>query len=261
VRIEFITQDDPIYILPLFEEFFRHYSQVCKVEGIACCRTMGNRPRRQLLLELKQLYGVTGLMRLLSRVAVGRIVGMWPMGRNAGRYFSLSQLCRAYDVPYQTIDNPNAADFVAAVKKRNCDVIVSVACPYILKKAFLEIPRLGCINIHHAPLPRYKGMMPTFWQMYHGEQSVGLTVHYMAEKVDEGAALLQEELKINSEETLDTVIRRSKRHAAHALASVLQRIASGSCTTIPLNSERGSYFTFPTRTEICEFQQRGLRAI
>jgi methionyl-tRNA formyltransferase len=261
VRVEFLTQEDPIYVLTLFEEFFREYGGAWEVARISCCRTMGNRPRRQLLRELAQLYGPLGLTRLVSRAALSRLLGPLPLDRGAKHYFSLPQLCRAYNVEYQSIGNPNSPEFIRSVEERHCDLIVSVACPYILKKQLLGLPPLGCINIHHAPLPRYKGMMPTFWQMYHGENRVGLTIHTMDEKLDEGVALLQEELEIEPGETLDHLIRRSKRHAAHCLAGVLRNIASNSVTTRPLDREPGSRFTFPTFQEIREFQQRGLRAI
>ena len=261
MRIEFLTQEDPIYILPLFEEFLRGNQDTCEVVRISCCRVMGNRSRWRLLGELAHLYGWFGLLRLVLRLAMSRVLGMIPLGRGARRYFSLSQLCRAYGIHYQSIGNPNSAEFVKEVEERQCDLIVSVACPYILKERLLGVPPLGCINIHHAPLPRYKGMMPTFWQMYYGEDSVGLTIHSMSEKIDEGSALLQEELPIEPGETLDDLIRRSKRHAAHCLAKVLRDIASDNVTTRPLNEEPGSYFTFPTLTQIREFHRRGLRAI
>jgi methionyl-tRNA formyltransferase len=261
MRIEFLTQEDPIYVFPLFEEFLRHYAGEWEVTRVSCCQTMASQPRLKLLRGLAQLYGPFGLARLLSRVAVSRLAGLIPLGRAARRYFSLPQLCRAYGIEYRAIGNPNSPDFLQEVEKRRTDLIVSVACPYILKKRLLHLPPLGCINIHHAPLPRYKGMMPTFWQMYHGETRVGLTVHSMAEKLDEGNALLQEELAIEPGETLDHLIRRSKRHAAHCLASVLRGIASDSVTERPLSRESGSYFTFPTFAEIREFQRRGLRAI
>ena len=228
MRIEFLTQEDPIYILPLFEEFLRHYGGEWEVTRISCCRTMGSRPRIQLLRELAQLYGMWGLARLVSRVAASRMLGMIPLRTGAARYFSLAQLCRACGIECRSIGNPNSPDFVKEVEQRGADLLVSVACPYILKKRLLEVPPLGCINIHHAPLPRYKGMMPTFWQMYHGESSVGLTIHWMTEKLDEGGALLQDKLEIEPGETLDHLIRRSKRHAAHCLAKVLRDIASES---------------------------------
>ena len=261
MRIEFLTQEDPIYILPLLEEFIREYAGEWDVVRISCCRVMGNRSRTKLVRELSQLYGVFGLARLVSRVALSRILGILPLGKGARRYFSLGQLCRAYNIERRSIANPNSPEFVKEVAERGCDLIVSVACPHILKAQLLELPRLGCINIHHAPLPRYKGMMPTFWQMFNGERKVGLTIHYMSEKVDEGAALLQETLNIDHGETLDTVIRRSKRHAAHCLARVLRSIDRNTASTRPLNREKGSYFTFPTLAEIREFQKRGLRAI
>jgi methionyl-tRNA formyltransferase len=261
MRIEFLTVADPIYILPLFDEFFRHYGDQWDVARISCCRTMGNRPRLKLARELIELYGPVGFARLSARLASARVMGLVPLGRGARRYYSLSQLAKAYGIECRAIGNPNAPEFVAEVEGRRCDLIVSVACPYILKARLLNLPRLGCINIHHAPLPRYKGMMPTFWQMYHGEATAGLTIHTMSEKIDEGAALLQEELPIEPGETLDHLIRRSKRHAAHCLARVLRDIAGNSVSKKPLDREAGSYFTFPTFDQIREFQRRGLRAI
>jgi len=211
--------------------------------------------------ELTALYGYWGFARLLWRVAISRLLGFQKLERQANRFFSLAQLCRAFGVDYVAVDNPNSSDFVQGIKNRNSDLIVSVACPFILKKLLLSTPPLGCINIHHAPLPRYKGMMPTFWQLYHGERTVGLTVHYMGEKLDEGDALLQESLTVEPGESLDALICRSKRQAAHCLARVLRQLATGSAERRSLNHDKGTYFTFPTVAQIREFRKRGLRAM
>jgi methionyl-tRNA formyltransferase len=82
----------------------------------------------------------------------------------------------------------------------------------------------------------------------------------MSPRLDEGAPLLQETLPIEPGESLDHLIRRSKRHAAHCLARALERLESGRPGLTPSASE-GSYHTFPTLDEIREFQRRGLRAI
>jgi methionyl-tRNA formyltransferase len=261
MKIEFLTQQDPIYILPLFEEFIRKHSDESTIVRISCCDTMGSRSRAQLVRELLHLYGAFGFARLAGRILVSRLLGWVPLQRGAKRYFSLPQLCRAYGIEYGTVANPNSREFVADVVKRHCDLMISIACPYILKRELLSKPPLGCINIHHAPLPRYKGMMPTFWQLYQGERSVGLTVHYMTEKLDDGDALLQEHLPVENGESLDHLIRRSKRHAAHCLARVIRQIGTRSASPQPLNHKTGSYFTFPTIAEIREFHRRGLHAI
>jgi methionyl-tRNA formyltransferase len=83
----------------------------------------------------------------------------------------------------------------------------------------------------------------------------------MTPKIDEGAALFQGEMEIEPGESLDHLIRRSKRHGAHCMAQVLRAMATQSQKTIRLEGDKGSYFTFPTAEEIREFRRRGLRAI
>ncbi len=261
MKLEFLTQNDPLYILPFFEEFFRHYASEFEIVQVSACRVMGKRPRRLLLLELAWLYGLVGFPRVVGRLALARVLGFLPRSRDAARFHTLAQLCSAYGIAYQEIGNPNTAEFVNAAGARATDLIISVACPYILKEPLLGLLRHGCVNIHHAPLPRYKGMMPTFWQMYHGEKKVGVTIHSMAAKVDEGAALLQTEIEIAPGESLDQLIKRSKRHGAHCVAQVLRQIAAGTQRALTLDKAKGSYFTFPTLGQIREFRRRGFRAI
>lgn len=261
MRVEFLTQDDPLYVLPFFEEFVRHYSAEFEILRISTSPTMGRRSRTQMLKELTGLYGPMGIARLLARAGAARVLGAFPKGKNAARFYTFAQMARAYGIPFESIDNPNAADFVASVQHRKPDLLISVACPYILKEPLLSISPLGAINIHHAPLPRYKGMMPTFWQMYHGERSVGLTIHYMAINVDAGDALYQDVLAIEPGESLDHLIQRSKRHGAHCMAHVLRQIQNHAAPRIPLDHSKGSYFTFPNAEEIREFRRRGFRAI
>lgn len=261
MRIEFLTQDDPNYILPFFDEFLRNYHSEFEILQISCSPQMGKRSRLQLLRDLTALYGIRGVIRLMANTAKGRVLGKLHKPRGAENFYSLEQVARAYGIPCRKIGNPNASSFIKSVRSRAADVIVSVACPYIIKAELLHIPKKGCVNIHHAPLPKYKGMMPTFWQMLHGEEAVGVTVHLMAEKVDEGTALLQDQLPINPGETLDHLIRRSKRHGAHCMAQALREREANSSKSMALDSSRSSYFSFPTLEQIREFRRKGLRAI
>ena len=261
MKIEFLTDDNPLYVAPFFDEFFRHYGTEFEITHVSSCRPMGGRSRPRLMRQLLHLYGPLGITRLTVRWIAARTLGLVPRSRGAAHYRTLQQLCRAYGVPFQKIGSPNNPALVAATKERGSDLVVSVACPYILKEALLTTPRLGCINMHHAPLPKYKGMMPTFWQMYHGEKKVGVTIHYMNAKVDEGAALFQGEMAIEPDDSLDSLIVRSKRHGAHCMAQVLRGLASQTQKTIQLEQRPSSYFTFPTIDEIREFRRRGHRAI
>jgi methionyl-tRNA formyltransferase len=261
MKIEFLTEEDSLYILPFFDEFLRHFSQRFEIVQISCCPMMGSRPRLQLIRELIWLYGTVGFSRVLFRYLKARIASRLPRRRDASSYYSIKQLSNAYLIPYQDIGNPSTEQFVRELRARGADIVVSVACPYLLKPDLLKTPPRGCINVHHAPLPRYKGMMPTFWQLYHGERTMGLTVHTMNERIDNGAVLLQEQLDVHSRETLDQLIRRSKRRAAHAVAQVLTEVESNTSQPLPLSQEGSTYYTFPNRDQIREFRRRGLRAI
>jgi len=261
MKIEFLTDDNPIYVLPFFDEFFRKFGGEFEVQHVSICRAMGRRSRIQLLNEMLALYGYIGLGRIGGAILAARLLGKLPSERTAKRFFAIPQLCRAFGVPFTKVGNPNAASFVEGLRHRGPDLLISVACPYILKKTVLGVPPFGCINIHHAPLPEYKGMMPTFWQMFHGEKKVGLTIHYMVEKVDVGDALLQAELPIEPDESLDKLIKRAKRHGAHCMAKVLKQIEAKTYVATSLSSAAGSYFTFPTLEQIREFRQRGMRAL
>ena len=159
MRVVFLTQDDPLYILPFFEEFFRLKPEQAEVVGVFTCKTMGDRGRLRLLRELLHLYGPLGLARLLGRVAASRALALLPAGRNARKFHSIGQLCRAFGVRHGLVGNPNQEQDRARIAALSPDLLVSIACPYILKKALLEMPPLGCINMHHAPLPR-----PTVWR-------------------------------------------------------------------------------------------------
>jgi len=261
MKIEFLTAEDPFYVLPFFEEFLRHYSTEFEITRISCCRAMGKRSRLQLLRELKWLYGPIGLGKLLFRAGAAKALALLPRGRAASRYYSIAQLSKAYSIPYEHVANPNQPEFADSLRRRSPELLISVACPYILKEKVLSIPQRGCINIHHAPLPRYRGMMPTFWQLFHGEQQLGVTIHYMAAKVDEGNALLQESLPVTPGESLHELIRRSKRHGAHCMARVVRSIQTNEAVAVPMDHAQGSYFTFPLREEALEFRRKGLRVI
>jgi len=261
MRITILTQDDPLYILPFFESLFDHDLSGIEVASIFACRSMGNRKRTKLLGELLRLYGWPGFAKLVALQMWKRLASALKFGRLSGATHSMRELAEARGIPYHRIGNPNTDDNFAAIATDAPDILVSVACPFLLKRRLLDLPNQAALNIHHAPLPRYRGMMPTFWQMYHGEQAAGITVHTMAEDLDRGEIVRQDFIPIVPGETMHHLIRRSKRAGAGVMLQVLQQYADGK-TPPPLPPRAESTrFTFPTPVEMRTFHQRGLRAI
>ena len=67
----------------------------------------------------------------------------------------------------------------------------------ILPKAFLEIPKYGCINVHPSKLPKYRGSAPIQWTVLNGDETTAVTTMYMNEKMDEGDILYQKAIDID----------------------------------------------------------------
>ena len=150
---------------------------------------------------------------------------------------------------------------MSTIRQLNLDLIVSVAAPQVFKSALIAVPRIGCINIHNAKLPKYRGMLPNFWQMYHGEKSVGTSIHRINDKIDDGDILLQKETPIQPGETLDSLIRRTKKIGANMMIEAIEGLKSGLLQPIVNSSAQATYFGFPSKNDVSEFRRKGGRLI
>jgi methionyl-tRNA formyltransferase len=79
---------------------------------------------------------------------------------------------------------------IALLRQAEADVFVVVAYGQILSQEILDIPKLGCINVHGSILPKYRGAAPIQWCLYHGEKETGIATMLMDAGMDTGAVLL-----------------------------------------------------------------------
>src|SRR6185436_2167236 len=152
----------------------------------------------------------------------------------------------------------NAPEFVAVLRETiRPDLLVSIAASQVLRQRVLEVPRLGCINLHSAPLPRYQGMMPNFWTMVHGEPEATVTVHFMVEKLDAGDIILQRPVPIHPEDSLHDLMVRSKVIGVDALNEAVAQLEHGTARPWPMDASQASYFSFPKRRDAERLRRMG----
>ena len=216
-RLLFITQDDPFYVRLFFEEFFKHYKSLHEIAAVVIAHAMGKKSYAKLARQMYDFYGPVNFMKMGTKYALHKMLAHLPGAFRKNGGFNLAQLCGNYEIPVICESKINSTEFLEKVKGMNIDLIISVAAPVIFKKDIIQLPKYGCINIHHAKLPKYRGMMPNFWQMYHDEKRVGMTVHEINPKIDDGRIILQREVDIDQGETLDALIKRTKRIGAHLM--------------------------------------------
>ena len=104
-------------------------------------------------------------------------------------------------------------------------------------------------------------MLPNFWQMFHGEKSVGTTIHRINAGIDDGDIVLQTQTPIKPAESLDQLIRRTKALGAKLMTEALQQFRTGSVNSLPNRKEEATYFTFPTHRDVQEFRKKGYRLL
>lgn len=130
-------------------------------------------------------------------------------------------------------------EFIDEIKKLNPDVICVVAYGKILPKEILDIPHLGCINVHGSLLPKYRGAAPIQWAVLNGDKTTGITTMYMDEGMDTGDMILKQEVEIGEDETTGELWERLSKIGGKLLVETLKQIEQG----IAPRQKQGKDFT------------------
>jgi len=133
------------------------------------------------------------------------------------------------------------AEAAETVRGLNPEVIVVVAYGKILPKAILDIPALGCINVHASLLPKYRGAAPIQWSVINGEKVTGVTTMYMAEGLDTGDMLLTDKTEIGPDETSGELHDRLSLMGAQLIVKTLHAVENGTAKRIPQTDENTCY--------------------
>lgn len=251
LRVLVVTEDDPLYVVKFFEVFFAEWPRDrFDVVGITISEAF-HEPIWRTARRMLRFYGPADFVRLCSRYALVKLRG-----------YNIARLAREAGVPLVQTHSVNDEAYIARVKDElRPDVIVSVAAPEIFRKGILDAARVRCINIHCGRLPIYRGMMPNFWQLLHGEKAATLTVHEMVEKLDAGGIVQTREFPLRERDSLDRVITETKQESARLVIEVLERFANGPVEATPLDMTHKKYFSFPKPADVKAFRRRGHRML
>ena len=128
-------------------------------------------------------------------------------------------------------------EFIEEIKNLETDVICVVAYGKILPQEILEIPKLGCINVHGSLLPKYRGAAPIQWAVLNGDKTTGVTTMYMDIGMDTGDMILKEETEIGENETTGELWDRLAQIGAKLLVKTLEQVENGTAPRIPQGTD------------------------
>lgn len=258
MRILVLTQNENLY-LPLA------IGQVCKElqEEVVCIVSAPAMSTHGGTIsgfcQHVRLFGMGGTAIMVSKVLQGKVRDYFSHPGPEGPFYSLKAVARAFRIPFFEIKKVKSALFHNLIDQHSPELLVSMSCPQIIGKTIRDRFPRGCINVHGAPLPRYRGLMPAFWALRNGETMTAVTVHDLASKLDNGDILVQREVPIGPEDTWHFLVRKTKDAGAGALLEAIARIKDGTEERRPNPDEEATYFSFPTAKDRKGFLAAGQR--
>lgn len=152
--------------------------------------------------------------------------------RPAGRGMSLQaspvkQLALQHGLPVHQPSSLKSEDACQPIIEARPDVMVVAAYGLILPQAALDIPRLGCLNIHASLLPRWRGAAPIQRAILAGDAKTGVTIMRMEAGLDSGPMLLKESLPIADTETAGTLHDKLAALGARLIVEALPKLERG----------------------------------
>jgi len=127
------------------------------------------------------------------------------------------------------------------IARLEADVLIVVAYGLILPQAVLDIPRLGCINVHGSILPKWRGAAPIQRAIEAGDRESGVTVMQMDVGLDTGPMLTTSLCTIDDKETSASLYPKLAVLGAQALINTLEKMRSGTAVGIAQDSTQSSY--------------------
>ncbi len=129
---------------------------------------------------------------------------------------------------------------ISAMRELNPDIIVVAAYGQILSKEILELPRLGCINIHGSLLPKYRGAAPIQRAIIDGEEETGVTIMQMGEGLDTGDMLKCASTKVERK-TSDQLYAELAELGSKLMLDVLKELESGTAKLVKQDDSLATY--------------------
>ncbi|WP_416826902.1 methionyl-tRNA formyltransferase [Ectobacillus polymachus] len=121
------------------------------------------------------------------------------------------------------------------------DLIVTAAFGQILPKELLDAPKYGCINVHASLLPELRGGAPIHYAIMQGKDKTGVTIMYMAEKLDAGDIITQVEVPILELDSVGSLHDKLSQAGAELLSTTIPSLLAGTITPIKQNDEKATF--------------------
>jgi methionyl-tRNA formyltransferase len=251
MNIVIITQDDPFFLAEIFQYLFKRLKKDDKIVGCVLNNVSPFGKQETFLKKLDKTYRVFGL-RFFMHYSFEFLVNKLNPEKK------IEKILTKNNIPIINLTkNINAEESLIIIKNYNPDLLISVAGNQIFKQPLIDLAPKGCINLHTALLPKYRGIMPSFWVLKNNEKETGVSVFFVDKGIDSGPILVQKHIPITSDMTQAQLIKLSKKIGIDAIIEAIDLIQRGVYTLILNPDEEKTYYSFPDRQDVKDFYKSG----
>lgn len=251
MRIFIITQNEPFYLSNNLNYLINNLPPDHKIVGclVADASPFGKKESfLEKVLNTKKIFGLKFFMYYSSKFIFSKLFKK-----------SVKRVLKDFNIPLIEIQGSiNSIRNFDLINSFKPDLLVSVLGNQIFKKPLLELAPNGCINLHTALLPKYRGLMPTFWVLKNNEKYTGVSVFYVDEGIDSGPIIVQEKVEIGNR-TQEELIKYTKKIGMDCVLMAIDLIKNKNVKLIQNNPKDKTYFSFPTKDDVKVFKQLGKR--
>ena len=252
MNVTLITQDEPFYLAENIDHLISNLPSHSRVVSCVVFDVSPFGRKESFLKKATKTYEIFGLMFFI-RYGFKYILNKFDPDNN------VRHVMKKHNIPLIELQqNINSDQSVEIIKSYSPDILISIAGNQIFRKPIIELAPKGCLNLHTAMLPRYRGLMPTFWALLNNEEYIGVSVFFVDEGIDSGPIVVQKKLPANNS-SLEEMIRLTKRAGMEAIIEAIDLIERDSYELMPNDDALQTYFTFPTKQDVREFLKRGKR--
>ena len=145
------------------------------------------------------------------------------------------------NLPVFQPESMRAPEALALLRSLAPDLTVVAAYGQILPEEVLNVPTLGSVNVHASILPKYRGAAPINRAILDGETETGITIMYMAKKLDAGDIISVRKTPIGPDEDAEQLFARLAELGADLLSETIPQIADGTAARTPQDETQSTY--------------------
>lgn len=248
MKIVIITQNEPFYLTKNLRYLLKILPKHSEIIGCVVNDVSPFGKKESFLIKAKRTFDVFGFRFFLY-------YSFKFIKNKLNPKYSLRKLLNDNKIEEIILEKEiNHPKSVEKISDLNPDLLLSILGNQIFKEQIFNLAHKGCLNLHTSLLPKYRGLMPTFWVLKNDEKFTGVSVFFVRKGIDSGPIIVQKKVKIG-DSTQEELILKTKQIGMEAISEAIDLIENNNVKIINNDASKKTYFSFPTKDDVKIFKK------